>query len=119
MAFKFSMPCTVTIKNDGVAALAVSPEIGAAVLAHANRAKAIAISFSAPFTQTGHYISSFETRTEIRNLPKGHAHNVIAGVLVNTASYSLGVEYGYEGRSAAPTRTAHKVLSRTAAAISA
>lgn len=105
---------------EALEAVVVTPAVGGACLTVAEKAKTIAEGFSADFTVTGHYERSFETRMEIRHLPGdkgGHAHDAMCAVLVNNADYSLDVEYGYEGRSKRMTRTAHRVLGRTAAAL--
>lgn len=103
----------------GIAEILVSPEVGTVLLAYAEKALAIAEGLSADFTKTGHYASSFETKVGVETLPVGRAHLAQVATLTNTASYSLAVEYGFEGRSGKPTRSAHSVLRRTLGALGA
>lgn len=108
------------LDEKGFAEMAVGPEIAAACLAEAARAKAIAEGLSADFIVSGEYIASFEVRSEIIHLPGDHggrAHDVAAGILDNTSGHAVAVEYGFEGRSAHPSRSAHRVLGRTLAAL--
>lgn len=108
------------LDRQGFAEMAVGPEIAAAVLAEAERARGIAESLSADFVVTGDYIASFQTDAEVQHLPGdfgGRAHDAVVGVLLNTSDHAVGVEYGYEGRSGAPTKKAHRVLGRTLAAL--
>lgn len=104
----------------GFAEMAVGPEIAAAVLAEVERARAIAESLSADFVVSGDYIGSFETSAQVHRLPGdygGRPHDAVVGILLNTSEHAVAVEYGFEGRAAAPTRKAHRVLGRTLAAL--
>lgn len=110
------------INHQGFAAMAVGPEIAAAVLAEAERAKAIAISLSTDFVEKGEYISSFETFMELLHLPaagRSRAHTAACGIVENFAEYAIDVEYGHDGRHDAPTKKAHRVFGRTLAALGA
>lgn len=101
----------------GIAQILVSPEVGTVLLAYAEKALAIAETLSADFAKTGHYASSFETSVGIESLPVGRAHDAQVATLTNSADYSLAVEYGFEGRSGKPTKSAHSVLRRTMGAL--
>jgi hypothetical protein len=111
-----------TLDSKGIAAIAVGPEVAAAVLAVVEKAKAIAEGLSIDFVETGDYIGSFEASVEIQELPaagRSPSHRAAVGLLVNTSDHAVAVEYGFKGRSDAPTRKAHRVLGRTLAALEA
>lgn len=106
--------------HHGFAEMAVGPEIAAAVKAEAERAKAIAEGLSTYFIVTSEYIDSFEVAVEVQELPsagRSPAHAAAVGILRNLSGHAVGVEYGYRGRSDAPTKKAHRVLGRTLAAL--
>lgn len=104
---------TFTLDPSGIRGLLVSPEMSAMLLGVVTEGVPIAEGLSADFVVTGHYASSFVPSVDIQERITGGPAAV--GKLTNTASYSLAVEYGFKGRSGRNTRTAHKVLSRTAA----
>jgi hypothetical protein len=111
-----------TLDSKGIEEIAVGPEVAAVVLAVAEKAKAIAEGLSTDFVVTGDYIDSFEATVEIQELPpagSSSAHRAAVGVLANTSDHAVAVEYGFKGRSDAPTRKAHRVLGRTIAALGA
>lgn len=108
------------INHQGFAEMAVGPEISEAVLDIANKAKAIAEGFSTTFVVSGDYIEKFEPYLEIKELPAAGAspaHRAACGILENFSEHAVGVEYGFRGRSDAPTGKAHRVLGRTLAAL--
>lgn len=110
------------LDEKGFAEMAIGPEIAAAVLAEAERARAIAEGLSADFVVTGDYIDSFSTDAQVLHLPGdfgGHPHDAVVGVLLNSSDHAVGVEYGHEGRSDAPTKKAHRILGRVLAALGA
>lgn len=102
-----------TPDESGIAEILVSPEVGAMLLAVMQEGQAFAEAASADFVVSGEYASSFHTSVGVEVLPKGRAHPAQVATLVNEASYSVAVEYGYGGRSGAPTKSAHGVLRRT------
>lgn len=113
---------TYTPDHRGFAELAVGPELAAAVKAIAEEAKGIAEGLSSDFVVSGEYIGSFEASTEVRELPsagRSPSHPAVVGILLNTSDHAVAVEYGYKGRSDAPTRRAHRVFGRTLAALGA
>lgn len=108
--------------HEGFAAMAVGPEVASAVGAVAEEAKTIAESLSVDFVVSGDYIGAFEASVEIQELPaagRSGAHSAAVGILINTSDHAVAVEYGFKGRSAAPTRKAHRVLGRTLAILGA
>lgn len=111
---------TFTLNHAAIQAMAVGEEMQAAVLSVAEKAKGIAEGLSTDFMISGEYESSFEAYMEILGLPPlgaSLAHAAACGVLWNFAPYAVAVEYGYDGRSNAPTGKAHRVFGRTLAAL--
>lgn len=87
------------------------PEVRAMLRAEAEKAKTVAEGLSQDFRVTGEYASSFETSiVEVTDVGSGTRP---AARLTNTAGYAAAVEWGFEGRAAEPTRSAHHVLKRT------
>lgn len=79
----------------GFAACAVGPEVAAAVLAIAEKAKVEAIALSQDFRKTGNYIESFNVRADITTLKTGFgSHPVATGILENTSPHAVPVEWG-------------------------
>lgn len=104
----------------GFKALAVSPKVREAVEAEAARGKVIAEGLSQDFRKTGNYADSFEVSNETVELnTKFGSHPVAAGVLTNKAGYAAAVEYGFKGRSAEESSSAHHILGRTLEALAA
>lgn len=101
----------------GIAEILVSPEVGAMLLGVMQEGQAFAEGISEPFIVTGDYQSKFVTAVGVEVLPVGRAHPAMVATLTNESDHSLGVEYGFEGRSGAPTQSAHAVLRRTLGAI--
>jgi hypothetical protein len=92
----------------GFKACAVGPEVAAATLAVAEKAKASAVDLSEGFRKTGDYIDAFEVRSETVMLETGFgAHPVAAGILENKAPYASGVEWGNKH-----DHKPHRVLGR-------
>ena len=90
-------------------AMAVGPELAAAVTAKAEEAKTIAESLSQDFRVSGEYAESFVVTTEETTLRTGFgSHPVVAGVLTNESGHAAAVEYGNEH-----DHRAHHVLGRT------
>lgn len=94
----------------GFAEILVGPEVAGVLDTIAKEVKAAAEADASTFAVTGHYAGSFESRVEVQPVIKGDPRNV--GVVVNTADYSLAVEYGFKGRSGEFSRKAHKTLTR-------
>lgn len=89
------MTAVYKANSKGFTACAVGPEITAAVLAIAEKAKAEAIALSEDFRKTGNYIESFHVRGEITQLRTGWgSHPVATGILENTSPHAVPVEYG-------------------------
>jgi hypothetical protein len=86
------------VKNDaGFRAMAVGPELRAAVQAEAERAMVIAQGLAADFTDTGEYEASFEVHTETQTLRTGFgSHPVAAAILENTSDHAVALEWGNE-----------------------
>lgn len=94
-------------------AMAVGPEIAAAVVAEAERAKAIAEGLAEDFRVTGEYAESFEVSAQTTQLRTGFgSHDVATGVLTNTSDHAAAVEWGN-----ARDNRAHHVLGRTLEAL--
>lgn len=92
----------------GFRAMAVSPEIEAAVLAIATKGLAEAVTLSAEFTKTGDYESSFNVRPTVSQLhTQFGSHAVATAVLENTSDHAAAVEWGN-----ANDHKAHRVLGR-------
>lgn len=60
-----------------------------------------------------HYKDAFEVRDETILWRGEHPGPRAAARLQNTRPYAAAVEYGYRGRSAAESSSAHRVLGRT------
>ena len=102
------MSATFKPNHAGFRAMAVSPEIEAAVLAIAEKGKAEAIALSADFIKTGDYEKSFEVRPEITQLRTAFGtHDVATAVLENTSPHAAAVEWGN-----AHDHRPHRVLGR-------
>lgn len=100
---------TFDIDQEGFAALARSPEIRAAVVAEAERGKAIAEGLAAEFTRTGAYARSFNVRSDDVEITTDEGPSVrAAGILENTSDHALAVEFGN-----AHDHQPHFVLART------
>jgi hypothetical protein len=104
---------TVRINSAAFKAMAVGPEIRAACLAEAERAKAIAVGLAQEFRVSGEYADSFEVSDETIDWHGEYPGPRAAGRLTNTAPYAAAVEWGYEGRAGEPSSSAHHVLART------
>lgn len=92
----------------GFKAMAVGPEIQAAVLAIAEQKKAAAEALSADFIVTGDYAASFNVRPGITTLRTGFgSHPVATGILENTSGHAASVEWGN-----AHDHKPHRVLGR-------
>lgn len=100
--------------NDaGFRAIAVGPEIRKALAEIAEKGKGFAEAASADFADSGDYGKSFEV-TPVSVIWTGEYPGPRAAVqLQNTSDHAAAVEWGRGGRSATPTRTAHRVLGRT------
>lgn len=93
----------------GFRAMAVGPEIRAAVMAEAERAKGIAEGLAEEFRRTGEYADSFEVTSETVRLQTAvGSHPVAAGRLTNTSGHAAAVEWGNSH-----DHRAHRVLGRT------
>lgn len=100
--------------NAAFAAMAVGPELRAACLAIAEKAKADAIALAADFAQTGEYLNSFEVTSTTTELRTGFgSHPVAAGVLTNVSPHAAAVEWGNKRDP-----KAHHVLGRVLAGLS-
>ena len=105
---------TFKANNAGFKALAVGPEIAAAVEAIATKGLAIAQGFAEDFAVTHGYADSFVVRTEDTTLKTGFgSHAVVAGILENTSGHAAAVEWGNTNDS-----RDHHVLGRTLDALS-
>lgn len=102
------MTAVFKANSKGFKELAVSPDVAAAVLLVAEKAKTEAIALSEGFRRSGEYIDSFEVRSETVIL-KTHfgAHPVAAGILENKAPYAAAVEWGNKD-----DHRPHRVLGR-------
>lgn len=100
----------------GFRELAVSAGVRRVLAEIAEKGKAYAEAIS-PYDVTpddeGHYRDSFEVREETVHWSGRWPGPRAAARLQNTAAYAAAVEYGYEGRAAAPRVDAHRVLGRT------
>lgn len=96
--------------NDaGLAAWAKGPEVQAACLAIAEKAKTTAEALAEDFRETGEYAESFEVRP-VEVVVDGRAR--AAAELRNTSGHAAAVEWGYGGRADAPGQTPHRVIGR-------
>lgn len=93
--------------------MAVGVEVRAALAAEAERAKSIAVGLAQEFRVTGEYADSFEVTDDTIDWTGEYPGPRAAARLTNTAPYAAAVEWGYEGRSDAPSSSAHHVLKRT------
>ena len=96
----------------GFDALARGPEVRGILEAKAEEAKAVAEGIAETFRSDRnhvHYADSFtvETGTET-----GGGKTRVYADLRNTAGHAAAVEWGYKGRSADDTSSAHRVLGR-------
>jgi hypothetical protein len=74
---------------------AVGPELTAAVLLIAEKAKAEAIALSEDFRKTGDYIESFRAYGTVTSLKTSFGeHDVATGVLENFSGHAVPVEWG-------------------------
>lgn len=90
--------------------IALGGEVRAAVVAEAERAKAIAVGLSQDFRITGEYADSFEVTSETVTITTRGVgpHDVAAGRLTNISDYAAALEWGNEH-----AHRAHRVLGRT------
>lgn len=98
------------INNKGFNDIANGPEVKAALLAIAEKAKAKAEALSAEFADTGNYSRSFEIREE--SVSDVGRSSRAAAILENTASYAAHVEAGHQDEQGREIR-GHHVLQRT------
>jgi xanthine/CO dehydrogenase XdhC/CoxF family maturation factor len=116
---------TFTLNRQGIADLAVGPEMQATMKALSEDAKKIGEGLAQDFRsgeeyprkdeEIAPYADSFEARVEILDLPaagESSAHRAACAVLVNTSGHAIAVEYGYEGRADAPGRKPHRIFGR-------
>lgn len=97
----------------GFRAMAIGPEIRAAVKAEAERAKGVAEGLAEDFRVTGNYADSFEVSDSTTELRTGFgSHPVATGVLTNISEHAAAVEWGNEHM-----RRPHRVLARTLAGL--
>lgn len=94
----------------GFEEILVGPEVAGVLDTEVKGIQAVAEADAATFAVTGHYAGSFESRVEVQPVIKGDPRSI--GIVVNTADYSLGVEYGWKGRSGEFSPKAHKTLTR-------
>lgn len=104
--------------NDaGLQAFLRSPGVIAGLQEVTHKGKAIGEGLSQNFRVSGEYAAGFETRILFKVLP-GTSGPRAVGVIANTSDHAAAVEYGYEGRSGAETKKAHRVFGRILAALS-
>lgn len=94
--------------SDGLNAIARSPAVRAALLAVAEKGKAIAIGMSADFTDTGDYISHFKVEDDTIDWVGEYPGRRAAANLINDSDHAAAVEFG-NSRDHKP----HHVLART------
>lgn len=88
--------------------MAVGGELRAAVVAVAEKGKAVGEGLAQDFRVTGDYAASFEvTSATVRLDTSAGSHDVAAGVLTNTSDHAAAVEWGNEH-----DHRAHRVLGR-------
>lgn len=97
------------MKSSGWAALAISPQVEAAVVAAATKGLPVAQALSADFTKTGDYLEGFNVRSAVTELRTGFgSHPVVVGILENTSGHAAAVEWGNSH-----DHKPHHVLGRT------
>lgn len=95
-------------------AMAVGPEIRAAVTAEAKRAQTIAKGLAEDFRVSGEYIDGFVVTTQTDRLTTAFGeHDVAIGELINLSPHAAAVEWGNKH-----DHRAHHVLGRTLSALS-
>lgn len=102
--------------SSGFRDLALSPKVREALARVCEKAKGHAEEISADIRsdqEHQHYNESFEVRPETVEWAGEHPGPRAAARLQNTAPHAAAVEYGYKGRAAGPTDSAHRVLGRT------
>lgn len=99
----------------GFKAIAVGPEVAAALLSVAEKGKAIAEALAEPFRVSGDYVDSFNARVDETTLrTRFGVHPVAVGVLENTSPHAAAVEFGNHN-----DHRAHHVMARTGEALEA
>jgi hypothetical protein len=107
------------INRRGFAECAIGPEVKAAVMAIAEKAKAQAEALATEFAQTGNYANSFEVFEETVTDGDKYHHPRAAAILENTASYADVVEAGHLDKITGREISGHHVLQRTLDALAA
>lgn len=102
------MPRGFQADRDGINEIARSPEMRAAELAVAMKAKGIAEGLAADFTDTGDYARHFKIKQEIIEWKGQYPGRRAATYLVNDSDHAAAVEWG-NSRNHKP----HHVLGRT------
>ena len=104
------MGATFKPNHAGFRAMAVGPEVAAAVLSVAEKGRAEAEALSADFAKTGDYEKSFVVRPEVTQLRTGFgSHAVATAILENVSPHAAAVEWG-NARDHRPHRVLGRVL---------
>jgi len=102
------MTAVFKANSKGFKELAVSPDVAAAVLAVAEKAKTDAIALSQDFRKTGDYIDSFDViPVELMLKTSFGTHPVAGAILENYSGHAVPVEWGNKN-----DHKPHRVLGR-------